>query len=171
MLVNDIRIILIVGATLVFLSGHGFGSDGRCCSAPNSIGEAILHLDECLSEEEKTEIKVKNRGQVDDLLYTHGLEIRNNWELWRESRLTRQFAANGIYLDRDITYLIIDIYWKHLNGQPLDLKDSVSELRKRYDELAKHVDSSGIVFGTQSEIIPIPNPESVTDQVIELPKH
>lgn len=160
----------VVYFLLALLSGTSVGDDRQCREIPATIGAAIRQLDTCFDDSDKDSLRQLKRAQLRDFLPSYGLKIRNDWELWRTSELTTQFAANGIYRDYDITFLILDIYWKHLNELPLDMQDSVSELVKEYDELASRIESRDIKIGDESNLIPLPDPDRVVDKVIKLPE-
>jgi hypothetical protein len=144
------------------------GSDERCCTRPDSIAGAIIYLDACLEIDEKQKIKESSRKNLVELHFGLGMQIRNEWGLWHDSPIVKQFRANGIFLADDMSALVIDIYWKHLNGLPLDFKESVALLRKEYDKLGAQLNREGVVAGDNAEVTPLPNPEQVKDRFIEL---
>ena len=100
--------------------------------------------------------------------FGYGLSMRNDWGLWHGSRLAKQFEDNGIFRPDDMSSLVLDLYWKHLNDLPLDLQESVAKLKNNYLELAATIDSSGVVISDPEDVVPVPDPEKVRDIVLEL---
>jgi hypothetical protein len=51
--------------------------------------------------------------------------IRNNWGLWKGSRLSEYFNNIGIYHPDDMSGIILDTFWCHLNGKRQRLKERI----------------------------------------------
>lgn len=62
-----------------------------------------------------------------------GMWIRNNWGLWRGSRLQYYFEKRGLYHPDDMSGLILTTYWRYKHGQPLGVKKEI----KKYKEYWK----------------------------------
>ena len=135
---------------------------------PTNLAEAINILDAELNENQKLEIKEIKRENLGRFHFGYSMEIRSKWRLWDDSELALWFKENGIYHPDDMSNLIIEIYWKYLNGLPLSLKESVTKLRDEYDDIGARIDNSAIVFGDESEIIPLPDPAKVKNEFIDL---
>ena len=143
-------------------------SDDKTNMPPKNLAEAIFVLDAQLDAETKQKMKESSR---DDMVRYHlglGMGLRNEWKLWHDSKLAQQFKANGIYSADNMSGLILDIYWKHLNGIPLSLKESVAHLRQKYDELAKRITVEEGVIKEGDEVMPLPDPANVKEDLVKL---
>lgn len=92
---------------------------------PNNLDECFEELTAFLSSAEQT--KLKNFHKEDLCLYHHGLGrwMRNNWKLWEGGVLKDYFQSLGLSHPDDMSGVIIESYWNHLNAQPNDLEDQV----------------------------------------------
>jgi len=54
-----------------------------------------------------------------------GLWMRNNWGLWKGSRLAKWFNAQGIIHPDDMSGIILTSFWRHLNNKPIGLDEQV----------------------------------------------
>jgi hypothetical protein len=86
----------------------------------DAIGELERMLHPALMED------IKNCENEIDLIGKHhfglGMWMRNNWGLWHKSRLVQYLNSIGhYYFPDDASSFILKCFWKHLNGQPLDL--------------------------------------------------
>jgi hypothetical protein len=69
------------------------------------------------------------QGAEDDMVGYHfglGMWMRNNWELWGGSRLAQYFEKLGIHHPEDMSSIILEGYWCHLNAQPFHLDERVT---------------------------------------------
>ena len=67
-------------------------------------------------------------GTEDDMTQYHmglGMWMRNNWGLWGGSRLAAWFNAQGINHPDDMSGIILDSFWRYLNGKPIKLDEQV----------------------------------------------
>lgn len=71
--------------------------------------------------------KMKNGSQEKMSMYHYGLGMwmRNNWGLWSGSRFAKYFNALGINNADDMSGIILDVFWNHLNGRPLQIEERV----------------------------------------------
>src|SRR5215467_3569471 len=49
-----------------------------------------------------------------------GMWMRNNWALWKGSRLSEWFNQKGIHHPDDMSGVILDSFWRHLNSKPIE---------------------------------------------------
>lgn len=90
------------------------------------------NLDECFAELKKAlkpdDIEKMKTGAEKEMVQYHfglGTWIRNNWSLWKDSRLTKWFNDKGIYHPDDMSGIIITSFWRHLNSVPIRLDEQV----------------------------------------------
>lgn len=107
---------------------------------PLNLDESMRELKTILDDDVIQEIK---DGSEEDLIQYHmglGMWIRNNWELWKGSRLSKWFNAKGIYHPDDMSGIILDSFWRHLNGAPINLEKQI-RFYQDFWESSKTVDS------------------------------
>ena len=51
--------------------------------------------------------------------------MRNNWGLWKGSRLSKWFNSQGIKHTDDMSGVILVSYYRHLNGKPIELEKQI----------------------------------------------
>jgi hypothetical protein len=111
------------------------GGDGAQGSPPPPRGAAYIpaDLEDCFVQLERLLPKdviremrdAKEEGMVG---YHHGLGtgLRNDWGLWRGSRLSAYFNELGIQHPDDMSGIILTSFWRHLHGVPLDVESQVA---------------------------------------------
>lgn len=103
---------------------------------PSELDEKDIYipkdLDDCFAELEKIlkpeDIKKMKEGTENDMIQYHfglGMWIRNNWGLRGESHLAKWFNAQGIKHPDDMSGIILDSFWRHLNSKPIKLNEQV----------------------------------------------
>jgi hypothetical protein len=103
-------------------------------------------LDDCFAELEKrlskrTVAKMKGGSEEDMVKYHHGLGtwMRNKWGLWKGSRLSKWFNDKGIRHPDDMSGIILDSFWRHLNEKPIKLDEQI----KHYQDYWKKRSNRG----------------------------
>jgi len=75
-------------------------------------------------------------GTEEDMTQYHlnlGLWMRNNWGLWKGSRLSEYFNRQGIVHPDDMSAIILCSFWRHLNSKPVDLEGQVFIYKTYWD--------------------------------------
>jgi hypothetical protein len=98
------------------------------------------NLDDCFKELNKMLevelIKEMKTGKEDEMSKYHrglGMWMRNNWGLWKGSRLKKYFNDLGINHPDDMSGIILTSFWRNLNNQPIKLEEQI----KYYQEYWK----------------------------------
>jgi hypothetical protein len=105
---------------------------------PKNLVDAILEIDKFYSDSLKTEIKILDENNyVGDYHFGTGLWIRNNWNLWKGSRLSRFFNRNGIKHPDDMSSIVLVSYHRKLTGKEIKFKNQVAEYKKYWRESKK----------------------------------
>ena len=159
--------VLVSGFFLSCHSGQEPSSEKMNIS-PKNLADVIHVLDERLGVNEKEEIRKTGRRDLGKYHLKYGMSLRAEWQLWHDSELVQYFKANGIYHADDMSDLIFDLYWKHLNSLPLSLKESVAHLRQQYDELAKRITIEEGVIREGDKVTPLPHPGNVKEDLVKL---
>lgn len=104
---------------------------------PNSIGEDGIYipfdLNDCFTQIDgflcdSENNRIKNVTESEFLSGAHfgfGLWMRNNWGLWRGSRLSKYFNKLGIYHPDDMSSIILVSYHRYLLGQELMITEQI----------------------------------------------
>jgi hypothetical protein len=96
---------------------------------PKDLDDCFVQLKKTLSKEQVEEMK---EGLEDDMINYHfglGMSLRNTWGLWGGSRLARWFNEKGIHHPDDMSGVILDSFWRQLNGKPIDLDKQIKHYR------------------------------------------
>jgi hypothetical protein len=87
------------------------------------VQECLTYLEQKLDSDELE--KIKNHSDKDLYLLHFGLGmwIRNNLGLWEDSALSLWLSYHGIDFADDISGVIINCFWRYLNGLPVDTEN------------------------------------------------
>jgi len=91
------------------------------------------NLEDCFVQinsfwDDSTKVKVKNWTEKDFLGNAHfgfGRWMRNNWQLWGGSRLSKYFNELGIYHPDDMSGIVLTSYHRYLTNQEIKLEEQV----------------------------------------------
>ena len=99
-------------------------------------------LEDCFKELKKmlpAELvsKMKSGTEKNMIKYHFGLGtwMRNNWGLWSGSRLRDYFKKLGLSHPDDMSSVVLNSFWRHLNNKPLKVDEQV----KYYQEYWKKI--------------------------------
>jgi len=104
---------------------------------PKDLKDSFVELNKMLSLKLIEEMK---NGPEDEMIHYHrtlGMWMRNNWRLWKGSRLSSYFNKLGIKHPDDMSGIILMSYWRHLNGRPLELKKQVKYYKDYWEKIKK----------------------------------
>ena len=93
---------------------------------PTNLEDAFGELKKMLHPELLKEMK---EGSEQNMIQYHmglGMWMRNNWGLWGGSRLAKYFNGIGIFHPDDMSGVILDSFWRHLNSQAIKLDEQVA---------------------------------------------
>lgn len=130
------------------LTGVEPGSVGAAQDSPSQSrgGEAYIPVDleDCFVElrrrlSQEVLRDMRDAKEQDMLGYHHGLGtgLRNDWGLWRGSRLSAYFNRLGIQHPDDMSGIILTSFWRHLHEISLDVEGQVVVYRD-YWARARH---------------------------------
>jgi len=88
---------------------------------PTSLEEAFAMLEAKLS---KPDLDRMRAGTEEEMVrYHHGLGtwMRNTWGLWGGSPFAKRLRSMGLRHPDDMSGAILDAFWSHLKGLPVDL--------------------------------------------------
>lgn len=97
---------------------------------PTKLDDAFDELKKMLHPELLKEMKEGSERNMVQYHMSMGLWMRNNWGLWAGSRLAKYFNGIGIFHPDDMSGIILDSFWRHLNAQPIKLEEQVAYYQK-----------------------------------------
>lgn len=92
---------------------------------PKDLDDCFDQLKKMLKPEELAKMK---HGTEKDMIGYHfglGMWMRNNWGLRKGGRLATWFNAKGIHHPDDMSGIILDSFWRHLNSKPIELDKQI----------------------------------------------
>ena len=102
---------------------------------PKNLRESINEIDGFYSDSIKNGIIKMEEGEfIGEYHMGTGLWIRNNWNLWKGSRLSRYFKRHGIKHPDDMSVIILTSYYRQLRGQEIDLKGQIKKYKAYWKE-------------------------------------
>lgn len=105
---------------------------------PKNLSEAIIEVNKFYSDSSKTEIRKMTEDEfVGQYHMGSGLWIRNNWALWKGSRLSRYFNRKGIKHPDDMSGIILASYHRHLTGKEINLNEQILSYKEYWKEAKK----------------------------------
>jgi hypothetical protein len=143
---NQLTILLVFTLTFQIAFGQNKDQDLKRFSADTISGIYIpIDLDDCFKQidgfwSDSTKIKVKLQGEDYFIVNTHhgfGLWIRNNWQLWSGSRLSKYFQNMGVDHPDDMSGIILTSYHRYLAGEEINLKQQIESSKTWWKEISK----------------------------------
>lgn len=102
---------------------------------PKNLTECFKEIDRFLNQSEKDKIKSKTEDEFRaEAHFVLGLWMRNNWALWKGSRLYCFFKSKGIFHPDDMSGIILTSYYRKLNNTDIKLDLQIEKYRKYWAE-------------------------------------
>lgn len=99
-------------------------------------------LDDCFKELKKMlpadlVEKMKSGTEKNMIKYHFGLGrwMRNNWGLWSQSRLREYFKKLGLAHPDDMSSVVLNSFWRHLNKKPLKVDEQVKYYQEYWQKM------------------------------------
>ena len=92
------------------------------------------------------EIKQGTEKNMIKYHFVLGMWIRNNWGLWGGSRLKDYFNGLGIFHPDDMSGIILDSFWRHLNNRPIKLQKQIKFYQKIWKNAENEYKKRGLDF-------------------------
>lgn len=94
---------------------------------PTTFEESLLSLDTMLNIAFKKWISCLPDGDFSMYVHNHlGKKLRNDWKLWGDSKLVRDFNNMEIFHPDDMSAIILDSYQRKIKKEALKLKEQVN---------------------------------------------
>lgn len=108
---------------------------------PKDIEDCCRQIDSFLSDSMKAKAKQWTENEFSSRAHMGlGMWMRNNWQLWGGSRLSKYFNLLGIYHPDDMSGFILDSYHRYLTGNAINLEEQIKfyqDYWKKRDEKYK----------------------------------
>jgi len=104
---------------------------------PNNLKECFLELENSLTPEFIDEIRQGTEVDVNQFHHSLGMFLRNNWGLWKGSPLSEWFNEKGIHHPDDMSGIIFDSFWRHLNNKPIKLEEQIKFYKDYWERVKK----------------------------------
>jgi hypothetical protein len=89
---------------------------------------------------DSTKIKLKQLSEEEFSGRLHlgfGMWMRNNWQLWGGSRLSKFFNDKGIFHPDDMSGIILDSYYRYLNNKEINFDEQIQYYKDYWQESKK----------------------------------
>jgi hypothetical protein len=100
---------------------------------PKDLTCALNELEKMILPQVLEEYRKGILGQNSSYCFKLGLWIRTNWGLWERSRLARYFNKLEIHHPDDMSQIILNTFWRYLNGKPIELETEILGCKKYRD--------------------------------------
>ena len=102
---------------------------------PMDLNDCLKQLDSIFADSIKTKIKTLTEDEFSGKdHFGFGMWMRNNWGLWKGSRLSKYFNSIGVYHPDDMTGIIFDSYHRQLIGHEIKLNEQVKYYQKYWEK-------------------------------------
>lgn len=90
---------------------------------PSDLQDCFKQLDKLLTSAEKKSFASASENSLSSYHMGLGLWMRNNWGLWKGSRLSNYFNKLGVLHPDDMSGIIIRFYHRYLNGHEFKIDE------------------------------------------------
>jgi hypothetical protein len=103
---------------------------------PRDLEDCFVELKKMLHPSLIDEIKTGTENDMVDHHFGLGMWMRNYWRLWGGSRLGEYFNSLGISHPDDMSSIVLDSFWRHLNSEPIMLDEQVEYYQEYWRQAA-----------------------------------
>jgi len=104
---------------------------------PRGLEDCFVELKKMLPKKLIKKIKDGKESNMIEYHMNLGVWIRNNWGLWKGSQLKSYFEGIGIHHPDDMSGVILDSFYRHLNNESIGLSGQVKVYQKYWEVLPK----------------------------------
>jgi hypothetical protein len=87
---------------------------------PKDLEDCFVQLEKILTKEEMEKIRSEPESNMGQYFLELGARMRNDWGLRGNSRLAEWFNSVGVHHPDDMSGIILNSFWRHLNGKSTD---------------------------------------------------
>jgi hypothetical protein len=105
---------------------------------PKDLEECFIQIDKLLPDSIRQSILTMTEDQFSAKMHMSlGMWMRNNWGLWKGSRLSKYFHEKGIYHPDDMSGIILDSYYRKLTGKEIELNEQIKHYQNYWKVVKK----------------------------------
>lgn len=105
---------------------------------PKDLNDCFKQIDSFWTDSIKNEIRTWTEDEFSGRVHMgFGMWMRNNWQLWGGSRLSKYFNEMGIYHPDDMSGIILTSYHRRLTGKKIELEEQTIYYKSYWEELNK----------------------------------
>lgn len=150
-------IFIVIGLffiNLFYIYGQQINKDDDRFLADSIKGVYIpRNLEECFTQIDKfwddsTKLMVKSWTEDEFSGKAHfgfGMWMRNNWQLWGGSRLSKYFNDKGIFHPDDMSGIILKSYYRYLNNKEIKLDEQIKFYQEYWEKYKKEENEKKII--------------------------
>jgi hypothetical protein len=97
---------------------------------PRNLEETWVALEKDLVADDRKKIRSISEDEFVGKDFFGSMGLRNDWGLWRGSRLAKYFNGLGIYHPDDMSLLIRQTFWCHINNKPMRLDERIAYFKE-----------------------------------------
>lgn len=106
---------------------------------PNDIEDSFRQINTFWADSTKTKLMKLTEDEFSGRLHMgFGMWMRNNWQLWGGSRLSKYFNEKGINHPDDMSGIILNSYYRHLKNQEIKLDEQIQYYKDYWDNSNKN---------------------------------
>lgn len=92
---------------------------------PKDIYDCFVYIDSMFEDSTRQTISKWNENEMGRLHRGFGMWMRNNWQLWGGSRLSKYFNELGIDHAEDMSGIILSSYHRWINNKEIQLSEQI----------------------------------------------
>jgi ankyrin repeat protein len=104
---------------------------------PVDLEDCFVELHRMFHPDRVNAIRSWDERDMIDFHFGLGMYLRNKWGLWGGSRLQEYFFSIGVCHPDDMSGIIFDSFWRHLNGLPIRLDEQIDYYQKHWESQSK----------------------------------
>lgn len=111
---------------ITMLLSSGASAQAKKLPKPATLEEAIVYLDSLFADSTKTSVRNMTEDQFTaNYHFSLGMWMRNNWGLWKKSKLAKHFNTLGIHHADDMSGIILTSFHRKLLGEDIRLQEQI----------------------------------------------
>ena len=105
---------------------------------PKDIEDCFKQIDSFWADSVKNEVKEWTEEELGiNAHFGFGMWVRNNWQLWGGSRLSKYFNDMGVFHPDDMSGTILTCYHRYLNNKDIGFKEQIQHHKNYWEEVEK----------------------------------
>lgn len=101
---------------------------------PKDLNDCFTQFKKILNKAIIEKMKKDPESNMINYHFNLGMWMRNNWGLWKGSRLAKWFNTKGITHPDDMSGIILASYWRHLNNKPIMFDKQVKKYQDYWEK-------------------------------------